>query len=66
MAKESAMKNKFELRGEREVDIAKTFIGVSPIRNLADERSCYSLWSWRVELLFAENQVWECSESQKS
>ena len=35
------MKNNFELREEREVDIAKAFIGVSLIRNQADECSCY-------------------------
>ena len=41
MVEESTMKNKFELREEREVDIAKAFIGVSLIRNQADERSCH-------------------------
>jgi hypothetical protein len=37
MVKESAMKNKVELREEREVDIPKAFIGVSPIRNQAEK-----------------------------
>ena len=42
MVEESTMKNKFKLREEREVDIAKAFIGVSLIRNQADERSCHN------------------------
>jgi len=37
LKKESTMKNKIELREEREIDRAKAFIGVSPIRNQADE-----------------------------
>ena len=37
MVKESEMKNKVELRKEREIDIAKAFIGVSPIRNQVEK-----------------------------
>jgi len=32
MVKESVMKNKVEFREEREIDITKVFIGVSPIK----------------------------------
>ena len=37
MVKESALRKKVELRGERDIDIAEAFIGVSSVRNQAEK-----------------------------
>ena len=37
MVKESTMENKIDFREERELEIARAFDGVSPIRNQAEK-----------------------------